>query len=188
VAEPLTRDRIVARAVEIVEEAGIEALSLRSLGRDLGVSAPALYDHMTSKEDLLRAVADVGYDDLFARATAAGVSDPLETIHRHAEAYVAFALERPGLFSLMFRFRPDAVAGPASLELPSATAVFNAALAPFVEAVDQGRLTGDPLKMATAAWAAIHGVATVCLLGTDLAEESWLCGMVLDGLLRGWQP
>jgi AcrR family transcriptional regulator len=190
VAEPLSRARIVARAVEIVEEGGVDSLSLRSLGRDLGVSAPALYDHMASKEDLLRAVADVGYDDLAQRCLSVRVTDPVETIRRNAEAYVGFALDRPGLFNLMFRYRPDAVAGPAQTEHAGATAAFNAALQPVADAVDQGLLVGhDPLKLALAIWAAVHGVATVLLLNPELSEERWLIGMVLDGLLSGdWTP
>ena len=46
--ELLRRDAIVARAVEIVDDGGPDALSLRALARDLGVSAPALYDHIRS--------------------------------------------------------------------------------------------------------------------------------------------
>jgi len=48
----------VARALEIIDAEGLAELSTRRLARELRVSAPSLYNHFRTKEDILDAVAD----------------------------------------------------------------------------------------------------------------------------------
>jgi AcrR family transcriptional regulator len=187
VSTPLSRDRIVTRAIEVVDEAGFEALTLRSLAADLGVSAPAFYDHIESKDDLLRAVAEVGYAELSERFRAAALDDPVEHLRATANAYVDFALARPGRFRLMFQYRPEAVSGRDELAHPAASVVFDHGLAAVAGVIGSGRMAGDPLEQAMALWAAIHGVAVVLLMSSELGKERWLADRVLDGLLAGWR-
>lgn len=55
---PLTRERIIDAAVELVDANGVEALSMRKLGAALGVEAMSLYNHVTNKDDLINGVLD----------------------------------------------------------------------------------------------------------------------------------
>lgn len=55
---PLTKDLIVETALAVIDHDGLEALSMRRLGADLGVEAMSLYNHFESKEALLQAVTD----------------------------------------------------------------------------------------------------------------------------------
>jgi AcrR family transcriptional regulator len=55
---PLSRDRIVEAAIELVEHHGPEALSMRRLGAQLGVEGMALYHYLAGREELLHAIAD----------------------------------------------------------------------------------------------------------------------------------
>lgn len=186
--ELLRRDAIVARAVEIVDDGGPDALSLRALARDLGVSAPALYDHIRSKDDLLRLVAGAGYAELASRWVSLDPTDAEGWIRASSHAYVAFALERPGLFALMFRFRPAFVEGPGEVEDPAATAVFEVALGVVERAsVEGGLRAAPPLELALGIWAAMHGVATVLSMSPELNQALWMVDLVIDGLLAGWK-
>lgn len=56
-APPVTRDRIVAAALELIDRDGLGAVTMRRIADELGVQAPSLYNHMRSKEALLDAVA-----------------------------------------------------------------------------------------------------------------------------------
>ena len=56
---PLSRGRVLAAAVELADEAGIEALSMRRLAQELGVVPMALYKHVANKEELLDGMVDV---------------------------------------------------------------------------------------------------------------------------------
>jgi AcrR family transcriptional regulator len=55
---PLDRERIVRAAVAMADGEGIDGLSMRSLGRSLGVEAMSLYHHVDGKERLLDAMVD----------------------------------------------------------------------------------------------------------------------------------
>lgn len=54
----LSRERIVATALALVDEEGLAAVSTRRLAAELGVSGPSLYNHFTGKDEILDAVAD----------------------------------------------------------------------------------------------------------------------------------
>ncbi len=56
---PLSRDRVLVAAAELADEAGIEAVSMRRLGQELGVEAMSLYNHVANKDDLLDGMIDV---------------------------------------------------------------------------------------------------------------------------------
>jgi TetR/AcrR family transcriptional regulator, tetracycline repressor protein len=60
----LTQEQVVRRAVDLMAEAGLEALTLRRLATELGVSAPTLYWHVRNKRQLLDLMAEA----LVARA------------------------------------------------------------------------------------------------------------------------
>jgi AcrR family transcriptional regulator len=56
---PLTRERVLRTAVELADESGIEALSMRKLAQALDVVPMALYRHVANKDELLDALVDV---------------------------------------------------------------------------------------------------------------------------------
>lgn len=57
--ETLNRDRVVRAAMDLADERGIESLTMRELGRKLGVEAASLYNHVARKDDLLDGMADL---------------------------------------------------------------------------------------------------------------------------------
>jgi TetR/AcrR family tetracycline transcriptional repressor len=67
----LSRDVIAARALEVLNEVGLDGLTMRVLAKDLGVQAPTLYWHMKNKQELLDAMAD-----RLAVETAEGLEAP----------------------------------------------------------------------------------------------------------------
>jgi AcrR family transcriptional regulator len=57
--KPLSRERILDTALVLVDEEGIEALSMRKLGQTLGYEAMSLYNHVANKDDLLAGILDL---------------------------------------------------------------------------------------------------------------------------------
>jgi AcrR family transcriptional regulator len=56
--EPLTRDRVVDAALQIMDAEGLEAVTMRRVARAVGVEAMSLYNHVRDKDDLLQGVCD----------------------------------------------------------------------------------------------------------------------------------
>ncbi len=55
---PLSRERVVRAGVELADRSGLESLSMRKLGQELGVEAMALYRHVRGKDDLLDGIVE----------------------------------------------------------------------------------------------------------------------------------
>lgn len=56
---PLNRDRVLAAAVEIADERGVGAVTMREVASRLGVEAMSLYNHVANKDDILDGMVDV---------------------------------------------------------------------------------------------------------------------------------
>lgn len=92
------RQALLQRAVEIIGRDGVEALSLRSLARDLGVSHAAPARHFKTKAELLNAIARDGCEKLIestSEAVALCDDDPIVRIRALAKAYVNWAVKHP---------------------------------------------------------------------------------------------
>jgi AcrR family transcriptional regulator len=61
---PLSRDQVLRAAMQLADEDGIEALSMRKLAQQLGVEAMSLYHHVRNKEDLLSGMLDIVYSEI----------------------------------------------------------------------------------------------------------------------------
>ena len=61
---PLTRERVLRAAIEVADRNGIDALTMRGLGRELGVEAMSLYNHVRSKDDILDGIVDLVLHDI----------------------------------------------------------------------------------------------------------------------------
>src|ERR1700736_6497749 len=153
------RAALVRAAMELLEESGENALSLRAVARRAGVSPAAPYRHYADRETLVSAVAAVGYRELAERLTAAHPSPSTpEQLASVAIAYVQFALERPALFRIMFgepcdRDNDERVAATETVSL-------------YVRAIVERTFPqADTDAMATAIWALVHGLAFLYLDG-----------------------
>jgi AcrR family transcriptional regulator len=109
--EPLTRERIVAAALRVMDEEGLEAVTMRRVGRELGVEAMSLYNHVTDKDDILNGIADevmAGFD--FPGDT----DDWKEDARRASRAWRTLLMAHPNVMVLLSERRspitsPDAL-------------------------------------------------------------------------------
>lgn len=60
----LNRDRVLRAALTLADESGIEALTMRKLGTELGVEAMSLYNHVANKDDLLDGMVDAVFNEI----------------------------------------------------------------------------------------------------------------------------
>jgi len=61
---PLSRERVLRAAVDLADTAGLESLTMRRLGQELGVEAMSLYNHVANKEQVLDGMVDVAFSEI----------------------------------------------------------------------------------------------------------------------------
>ena len=61
---PLSRDRVLRAAIGIADEGGLETLTMRTLGQELGVGPMALYRHARNKEDIVDGIVDLVFGEI----------------------------------------------------------------------------------------------------------------------------
>lgn len=101
----LSRERVIAKAIEMADDAGDPAaISLSALAAALDVQPPSLYNHVAGLADLQVALAVAGLRFLLAelRQAAAGLTGR-DAITRMAYAYRRFAHKHPGIYPLIIR-------------------------------------------------------------------------------------
>jgi AcrR family transcriptional regulator len=108
----LSRDRIRARALALVDADGLTALSMRRLAAELGVQAPSLYTHYKTKDDLLQDIAD---GIMAAVDTSAFAADWRGGLRVWARSYRAALAAHPNMV-------PVLATGPARREVSLARA------------------------------------------------------------------
>jgi len=96
---PLTRESISATALQLIDEYGLEKLSMRRLGKALGVEGMAFYHHFKNKGELLDAVMERLLDEV-SLPPRGGVS-PLQRLKVMCESYRQLAVNHPHAFILL---------------------------------------------------------------------------------------
>jgi AcrR family transcriptional regulator len=95
---PVTRERVVSAAAAIVDAEGVDALSMRGLASELGVTAMALYRHVDSRDALLVAVLDRISERIVHPALP---DDPVERVVVVLVALREFLVEHPWVLRLI---------------------------------------------------------------------------------------
>jgi len=96
---PLSREGISAAALQLIDQEGLEGLSMRRLGTGLGVEAMALYHHFRNKGELLDAVMDRMLDEI--DWPERGSMPPLTRLRTMFESYRQLAIKHPHAFILL---------------------------------------------------------------------------------------
>lgn len=107
--ERLTRQIVVSRAAELIEQHGLSAFSLRSLATDLGVRPSALYNHVAGLDALLTAVAADAVENFEFTDDDAQWSDWLRALAIDLRGWM---LERPQVARLILQRAGSTTAGP----------------------------------------------------------------------------
>ena len=187
-SEPRTRNRpgegerlradIVDAADALLAEAGSsDRLSLRGIARSVGITAPAIYAHFATKDELFAAVLARRFgwlaDALRAaepresgRSGAGGAGRAgeaggaaIETVRARARAYVRFGLEHPAHYAALFGPTADHL-GLAYAGSPG-EAVFAEVLMPVAAVLAERGSSDNPLDRATDLWVALHGLVAL---------------------------
>lgn len=181
------------RALEIVAEIGPQALSLRAIAADLGVSHTAPRYHFGSNTGLLTAIAVEGFTILRDRLVA--LRETEAPFLEFGVAYVQFATEHSAHFAVMFQ---PTLTDAEDATLAEASQGAFGELRAGVAAIAPHSTTEHAAAVVTAAWSMMHGLATLELTGnlahsqirellgaSDIADIARRTGGLLSGSQGG---
>jgi AcrR family transcriptional regulator len=158
------RAALLAAGLTVLERTGsVDAVSLRAVAREAGVTAPAVYGHFADLDALLDAVLDEGFVELrdATRAAAAAHEDPVDRLVAGCLAYVERGLAAPARYRGMFGGR----------RLPHAERAFTVLVAGVQACVAAGRSASrDPRADAVLIWTTLHGVV---MLRSAAPDRPW---------------
>ena len=176
--ERLRADIVDAADALLAEAGSSDRLSLRGIARSVGITAPAIYAHFATKDELLAAVLERRFGWLAdaLRAAEPGGADAggagragesrdeesgaaLETVRARARAYVRFGLEHPAHYAALFGPTADHL-GLAYAGSPG-EAVFAEVLMPVAAVLAERGSSDNPLDRATDVWVALHGLVAL---------------------------
>lgn len=172
------REALIEAAMTAARSDGPDAVVLRAVSRQVGVTANAAYRHFADRDDLLRAVArrclDLMGELMETRLAAAeplsGPDGAWTRLHVTGRAYVEFALSEPGWFHAAFAIpiEPEShrPGGARGLRLILSSVLDQLAEADAITASQR-------IRAEYVAWSAVHGLATLLSSGSlrDLPAE-----------------
>ncbi|MGI8456593.1 MAG: TetR/AcrR family transcriptional regulator [Propionibacteriaceae bacterium] len=167
------RQAVLERAVEVIGIEGPGSFSLRSLAADLGVSHTAPRHHFGSRKGVLTAVAAEGFRLLAGQLESARITGGLLEA---GVAYVEFARDHPAHFEVMFSPK---LYDEQDADLVAARQVTFAQLRGGVESMADLRPSEDTAASIVAAWAIVHGIATLALTGN--LDDAELAPLIAGG-------
>ena len=95
--EPLTRERVISTALRIMDEEGLDSVTMRRIGRELGVEAMSLYNHVEDKDDILTGICE----HVLAQFRVPDVEDWTEAARLGAREYRRLLRDHPNVITLM---------------------------------------------------------------------------------------
>ncbi len=183
---------IVSAALALIERTGSdEAVTLRAVAREVGISAPSIYAHFADRDAIVMAVVMRLFDELtgaIQQGVAAAGPDPVDRLVAGCAGYVGYGLSHPARYGVLFTSHgtsAEKYCAPVALGPDDQPVLeFGAeSFALLVEAIEDCVKSGasestDVLADATAVWVAMHGSVT---LRTALPGFPWPDP---DGFLR----
>ena len=182
----LTRERILQAAISLADRDGIESLSMRKLGQELGVEAMSLYNHVRNKIDMLDGMVDLVFGEIDLPAN--GV-DWRTAMRKRAISAREVLLRHPWAIGLM---ESRATPGPATLRHHDAvlaslrTAGFSVDLAAHAYSILDGYIYGFTLTELTLPFrnSEVAEVAESIMEGFRPGEYPYLAEMAVDRAMK----
>ncbi|MHB9002533.1 MAG: TetR/AcrR family transcriptional regulator [Coriobacteriia bacterium] len=165
-ANPHLRHDILAAAVTLVEEQGHGSVTMRAVADRIGYSPTTIYLYFKCRDDLLDQTVNHAFEIMTNAIASAESGSTPSRIRQTGRAYVAWALDNPNMYRLMFEH------GYLGDTTPEAIQARRSGLRRLGELVAQGRDEGLNIggevpvqQLIYMAWATLHGIASLAISG-----------------------
>jgi AcrR family transcriptional regulator len=162
----LSRQQIVAEAIKLLDADGLDTLSMRNLGKQLGAGATSLYRHVANKDELMELVVDEVYGEIEVPDGSAGWRASMVTCSNSVRAMI---LRHPWIASVLGQIGTSYL-GPNVMRLSDQM------LGLFEEAgysLEEADLALSALLAYVIGWAISEAATMTALSRSGLSEREW---------------
>ena len=158
------RAETLSAARELIREEGYQGLTIRKLAQRMECSPMALYSYFADKQALLTALALEGFEKVAKRFDSTTHRDPLVAVKKTLLDYIAYAVENPNEYRILFLSVETLGELKLSREdLQERNPAFGALFKRVETCIKAAVLKGDPFAVSTVLWTAAHGAASLLI-------------------------
>jgi AcrR family transcriptional regulator len=178
------RQALIDAARHLIAERQGNDFSLSDACRRAGVSTAAPYRHFPDKTAIINEVVAQGFTDMgnqFRAATAAFPAGAPDRIVAVGQVYLAFAIQEPALFRMMFSQKPNL--SEDDIVTAQGRACFGYVLQEVIDYCAFHRVAGDAMMIAVQLWTLVHGAASLTIDGdyAKVAPDLSVSTMIQEG-------
>lgn len=190
------RERVCLAAMRLYAEGGLGAVTMRTIGRELGVSSMMPYRHFASKDEIFVEIRARVFDNFadYLEAAVRNGSNPLQRFVAYCYAYAEFAREAPRDYRFIFDRWPkaqyDIVLQQEGKQAFSRTRAFDLQLKVTADLLDKSITSRYVVESAHIIWQSLHGLVslhTAKKLGFGLSLDDLIRPTIIS-LLKGHFP
>jgi AcrR family transcriptional regulator len=164
------KEELLKQAVQIIQEKGVDAVTLQVLATELGTSRSAIYRHFRSKNELMHNVILYGFEMFDAKISPIFMQSE-ETVTKRlylmGKEYIKFALDHPNLYRMLFgeKFK-EMREENCTIEEDDPSKGFQALVGLLMEGQSTNQFCKtDPMFQAQTIHANVHGLASLSIDG-----------------------
>jgi AcrR family transcriptional regulator len=192
-----TREKILDAARELFAEQGYEAVTMRKIAERVEYSPTAIYFHFKDKEALMRELCELDFAALAQRfRKIARQKDPIERLRKIGHVYIAFGLEFPNHYRLLFMTPRPPIGNLETTEAKRGNPEEDAYAflkMTVQEGLDAGRFLPelkDAELLSQTVWAGTHGAISLHIAKHNDDWVEWrpvkkTAELIIDALIRG---
>jgi AcrR family transcriptional regulator len=185
------RKEILQVSRRILLDEGISNVSMRKIAGEIDVSATSIYLHFRNKNHLLYTLIEESIDELnrMIRDIVNTDKKPLDKMESIARTYIAFGLDRPQEYEVIFMLPPDEMPRYPKKKFRKAREGYELIAEVISDGVERGEMKeDDPLKAAYTIWAQLHGIVSVVInkrLDTRLSVHEFI-NHAIEHIIKGF--
>jgi len=168
------KDNILNQALDVIITDGFSALTMRRLAKEVGMTAPNIYNYFSNKDELFITLTIKGFENLLTKLDAEIQLEttPMKRAQAMLKAYLRFGLENSNYYEIMFTSRTPkyldyvgtAHESLAKKELEVSMLLYQKTMTILNEIADEKHITLDDAKVnlvLTTLWSLLHGMVSL---------------------------
>lgn len=177
------RELILKTAMNLFLDEGFDKITIRHIAEKIEYSPATIYLYFKNKDEILSTLCSEGFKELYAKQKMSlKITDPLKRLRTQGQIYVAFALENPQYYDLMFMMKAKQTYE--MKELDSGMSSFEFLKKNVKDCIDSGIFPEYNVELAAfSLWSLVHGISSLIIRGRSKMFPEEQINLIINGAL-----